>query len=999
MSEEIKSTTYSNSGNNYNSNNYNKPHYSRGKYNKYNKYNNKNYYNNGQNSGNVHDMNNNINNGNMMNNFQWPGYYVPQMYYMTPGMSTMLPQQQQQQQLNVNPGLNLNANDSLNQGNVLPQNYLQPQPIQPQRQVDSNNLSPPPSRKIEITTKSGEKLDLHSLHKTLSPQSRDSDLSSTNSNVTSNNSSKDSLVSKESKKSTDSNKDNDSNDKLTQAEINKKAFLEQVRLRKKLIDQKKMKIKDSNGNLNEANDDKIKTLDENKILKNDEVQIIEAINSETEITTEKDKNDHIDSELINNQIEEKSASETKTESVKPLTFAEKLKLKQSSSQQKDNKDEGNDIEIKQTDEEVEMKENLVEETNENENEAEKVQEEQINKENQKQEEEEEEEEKENQREEEKENDVQNKINDSTGNKLKESENVVEEETAVIDPNSPESITTLIDRLAKLPSVNDIYEFPYPNTVEKPDPKYKKVHVKYTYGPAFLLQFKDHINYKPDTKWVQTTQSKIVILPTMAKQRVNKVNFSGSIRSNDFRNASTRNMDRSNSRNMSKRQSSKKYDKSNRSTTSYTSRRERMENYSKRENKAEDVKPPVEEVAPLVPSANRWVPKSRVKKTEEKKIAPDGVTELLDLEEVKRKMKALLNKLTLEKFDPISAEIITMANQSQWETNGETLNNVIEQIYLKACDEPYWSSMYAQLCGKIVKDLNESIVDEKYPGKIGPKLVLHYLVARCHTEFEKGWTDKLPTNEDGSPLEPEMMSDEYYVLAAAKRRGLGLVRFIGFLYRLNLLTGKMMFECFRRLMKDLTEKPTEETLESLVELLTTVGEQFENDKFSSGRGSLSGSVLFDKLFQLIQIIIDAGEISNRIKFKLIDVKELREDKHWNSVKKDQGPKTIQQIHDEDEKERQEKLSNSRASSRRGPSGYSKYNNNSSYSNNNNGNSGGYSNNSNYGNRTNFRNESARNTPSNRYNSNARSSIKEEKPKPRPAVTMNMFDALSNRHEDD
>ena len=35
------------------------------------------------------------------------------------------------------------------------------------------------------------------------------------------------------------------------------------------------------------------------------------------------------------------------------------------------------------------------------------------------------------------------------------------------------------------------------------------------------------------------------------------------------------------------------------------------------------------------------------------------------------------------------------------------------------------------------------------------------------EYEKGWTDKLPTNPDGSPLEPEMMSDEYYAMAAAK----------------------------------------------------------------------------------------------------------------------------------------------------------------------------------------------------------------------------------------
>lgn len=118
--------------------------------------------------------------------------------------------------------------------------------------------------------------------------------------------------------------------------------------------------------------------------------------------------------------------------------------------------------------------------------------------------------------------------------------------------------------------------------------------------------------------------------------------------------------------------------------------------------------------------------------------------------------------------------MAIANISVWETNGETLKAVIEQIFLKACDEPHWSSMYAQLCGKVVKELNPDITDETNEGKTGPKLVLHYLVARCHAEFDKGWTDKLPTNEDGTPLEPEMMSEEYYAAASAKRRGLGLV---------------------------------------------------------------------------------------------------------------------------------------------------------------------------------------------------------------------------------
>lgn len=485
-----------------------------------------------------------------------------------------------------------------------------------------------------------------------------------------------------------------------------------------------------------------------------------------------------------------------------------------------------------------------------------------------------------------------------------------------DDESIGTMTQLLERLKNADPIEDVYSFSYPEGIESPDPKYKSTHRKYTYGPTFLLQFKDKVKVKPDDEWVKDSISKIVITPAMMK--LGKPRDAGPFgggpggRGGDFRKSgSLRNMEgRSNSRSSSKKKSKRMMDdrKSNRP---YTSRRDRERN-SERDDQRDDDKPK-EEVKPLVPSANRWVPKSKQKKSE-KKLAPDGVTELLDKEEAERSMKSLLNKLTLEMFDQISSQILSIADQSKWETQGETLKVVIEEIFHKACDEPHWSSMYAQLCGKVVKELNPEISDETNEGKKGPKLVLHYLVARCHAEFEKGWTDKLPTKEDGSPIEPEMMSDEYYKMAAAKRRGLGLVRFIGFLYRLNLLTGKMMFECFRRLMKDLNNAPTEETLESVVELLNTVGEQFETDSFSAGQATLEGSALLDSLFATLQEIVAQNKVSSRMKFKLVDLRELREERHWNSDKKQDGPKTIQQIHEE-EKERQMRNSNSRSNSRR------------------------------------------------------------------------------------
>lgn len=88
-------------------------------------------------------------------------------------------------------------------------------------------------------------------------------------------------------------------------------------------------------------------------------------------------------------------------------------------------------------------------------------------------------------------------------------------------------------------------------------------------------------------------------------------------------------------------------------------------------------------------------------------------------------------------------------------------------------------------------------------------------------------DKLPTNPDGSPLDPELMSDEYYEIMGAKRRGLGLIRFIGELYFLEMLTENIIERCIRRLLSN--DNPSEEVIESICQLLTTVGKTLDVPK--------------------------------------------------------------------------------------------------------------------------------------------------------------------------
>ena len=67
----------------------------------------------------------------------------------------------------------------------------------------------------------------------------------------------------------------------------------------------------------------------------------------------------------------------------------------------------------------------------------------------------------------------------------------------------------------------------------------------------------------------------------------------------------------------------------------------------------------------------------------------------------------------------------------------------------------------------------------------------------------------------------LYSEEYYAAQKAKQRGLGLIKFIGELFKLQMLTERIMHECVKKLLGNV-DNPEEEEIESLCKLLTTVG---------------------------------------------------------------------------------------------------------------------------------------------------------------------------------
>ena len=105
------------------------------------------------------------------------------------------------------------------------------------------------------------------------------------------------------------------------------------------------------------------------------------------------------------------------------------------------------------------------------------------------------------------------------------------------------------------------------------------------------------------------------------------------------------------------------------------------------------------------------------------------------EVVDRKVKGLLNKLTMERFDSISDQIIAWANKSEKEKDGRTLIQVIRLVFEKATDEATWSEMYARLCRKMMEQISPNVCDDgikNAEGKpiAGEQLFRKYLLNRC-----------------------------------------------------------------------------------------------------------------------------------------------------------------------------------------------------------------------------------------------------------------------------
>ncbi|XP_045531840.1 eukaryotic translation initiation factor 4 gamma 3-like isoform X3 [Pieris brassicae] len=269
---------------------------------------------------------------------------------------------------------------------------------------------------------------------------------------------------------------------------------------------------------------------------------------------------------------------------------------------------------------------------------------------------------------------------------------------------------------------------------------------------------------------------------------------------------------------------------------------------------------------------------------------------LKTQELYKKFRGILNKLTPQKFDTLVDKVKSLEIDTQ-----ERLEGVIDLVFEKAIDEPNFSEAYAAMCNKLST--------LKVPSTNSPEQCVNFramIISKCQNQFIKEKTDEhvlkleaeiAESNDAAKKRELHLQLAE--VQRRIRMRSVGNVRFIGELYKLKILISKIMVYC----MNYLIDKPEEEKLECLCKLLTTIGEQVEGEVKDQ----------LDTIMDKMQDIVNdrkSNKISSRVRFMIQDVIELRRRKWVAKNVIDSQPKMMDQIQKEaEQRQRHIELMNS------------------------------------------------------------------------------------------
>eukprot|EP01053_Blabericola_migrator_P011933 Blabericola_migrator_1__11932@NODE_729_length_6710_cov_177_288876_g525_i0_p1_GENE_NODE_729_length_6710_cov_177_288876_g525_i0NODE_729_length_6710_cov_177_288876_g525_i0_p1_ORF_typecomplete_len902_score168_18MIF4G/PF02854_19/4_8e38Sec15/PF04091_12/19Sec15/PF04091_12/0_47_NODE_729_length_6710_cov_177_288876_g525_i01482853 len=228
--------------------------------------------------------------------------------------------------------------------------------------------------------------------------------------------------------------------------------------------------------------------------------------------------------------------------------------------------------------------------------------------------------------------------------------------------------------------------------------------------------------------------------------------------------------------------------------------------------------------------------------------------------LRRTVKGLLNKLTVEQFESIAT---ALSNEVQKTQNVQELAIVMEEVHSKSVREPNFSEMYADLV--LVLRAKSPVFPSADSDK--PDTFQRLLITKCQQEFDQM---KDFANLDLPEEERKDMTEEDIETERVKRktRTLGNMRFIGELNLRRVVVNVALASILAKLIKG-DPFPPAHVVECVCELLTTVGYHMDHSDKEGEKGHLNA------VFCHLRSFHEQKVYESRIDFKIQDLLELRE----------------------------------------------------------------------------------------------------------------------------
>eukprot|EP01134_Creolimax_fragrantissima_P006375 CFRG6375T1 len=270
------------------------------------------------------------------------------------------------------------------------------------------------------------------------------------------------------------------------------------------------------------------------------------------------------------------------------------------------------------------------------------------------------------------------------------------------------------------------------------------------------------------------------------------------------------------------------------------------------------------IAPVPPQhANKW-DSPRLVGSED--VGPDEIAF--------KKIRGILNKLTVDNKSKLIDQLLGVGL-----FNIEILQGLVHLIFAKACDEPHFSPLYADVCVELSKKAPNFDAPERKTGPTFKRLI----VKRCEDKFSSRSTHlgEFAKKKSQGTMTPE---DEER-LFIIKRKMLGNIKFIGELGKLGMISEYILHQCITQLLAKMKPPNVElDDVECLCKLFETVGLVLDHEKAGEHMNTY---------FRIIQDLTEVKGLPARITFMLQDVTDLRANQ-WNPRRTTQGMKTIKEF---------------------------------------------------------------------------------------------------------